>query len=126
MRENVVHSALRAAWPASAVEHCLADRRSRPQTSAQLGALLRELVGATLDQLPMPGDGETLERWRALAAVAAYDLSLAKLYEGHSDALTILYDLCGPVPAAQTTWGVWAAEGMGSRVRAVRTEPGRT
>jgi len=125
MRENVVHAPLRAAWPASEIEHCLADRRSHPQTSAQLGTLLRELVGANLDQLPMPGDGETLERWRALAAVAAYDLSLAKLYEGHTDALTILYDLRGPVPAAHTTWGVWAAEGMGSRVRAVREAEGR-
>jgi hypothetical protein len=33
----------------------------------------------------------TLECWRALAAVGAPDLSLAKLFEGHTDALAILH-----------------------------------
>ena len=64
-----------------------------------------------LDQLPMPGKGSTLERWRALAAVAQFDLSLSKLFEGHTDALAIMEELDperGQVP--EGAWGVWAAE----------------
>ena len=44
---------------------------------------LKLLLQLQLDQLPMPAAGATLERWRALAAVAQFDLSLTKLYEGH-------------------------------------------
>jgi hypothetical protein len=72
---------------------------------------LAKLVALGLDKLPMPGSGATLQRWRALAAVAEHDLSLAKLYEGHTDALAILDELgaASNVPA-NATWGVWAAE----------------
>ena len=51
------------------------------------------LLQLKLDHLPMPGAGSTLERWRALATVGQFDLSLAKLYEGHTDALAILDEL---------------------------------
>lgn len=51
------------------------------------------LLQLKLDHLPMPGAGNTLERWRALATVGQFDLSLAKLYEGHTDALAILDEL---------------------------------
>src|SRR5689334_9943551 len=54
------------------------------------GLDLRQLVAAGLDRLPLPGSGQTLARWRMLAEVAALDLSLAKLFEGHTDALAIL------------------------------------
>ena len=50
--------------------------------SDDAAACLRDLVRQGLDQLPLPGSGHTLARWRALAAVAEHDLSLAKLYEG--------------------------------------------
>ena len=52
--------------------------------------VLRQLVAQGLDTLPLPGRGKTLARWQALASVGAHDLSLAKLYEGHTDALAIL------------------------------------
>lgn len=68
------------------------------------------LLERELDQLPMPGQGATLDRWRALAAVGQFDLSLTKLYEGHTDALAILREL---EPQGETTpgaWCVWAAE----------------
>lgn len=93
-------------------------------------ACLRELVRQGLDQLPLPGSGHTLARWRALAAVAEHDLSLAKLYEGHTDALAILAELDGASthhaacrkqperlsPGDEVVWGVWASEAPGGRV----------
>ncbi|WP_313073096.1 acyl-CoA dehydrogenase family protein [Melaminivora sp.] len=86
------------------------------------GPALRRLVAAGLDGLAWPASGQTLARWQALAAVGGHDLSLAKLYEGHTDALAILHELDAgalvdgnPGPAA--TWAVWAAEAPGARVR---------
>ena len=114
--------------------------------AAQTPALqLEHLLAEGWDRLPMPGSGRTLQRWQALANVAAHDLSLAKLYEGHTDALAILSELqtVGPGHAASAitaehlfapsgvaagqerppVWGVWAAEAPGSRV-SIKIEPG--
>ncbi len=78
---------------------------------------LQALVADGFDQLPAPGGGRTLQRWQALSAVAAHDLSLAKLYEGHTDALAILGELSQPSAAPPlSSWGVWAAEAPGARV----------
>ena len=99
-------------------------------TPDDAAACLRDLVDQGLDQLPLPGSGYTLERWRALAAVAEHDLSLAKLYEGHTDALAILAELDGAStghgacqkqrarrsPSDEMVWGVWASEAPGGRV----------
>ena len=71
---------------------------------------LRCLVRQGLDRLPLPGSGQTLQRWQALAAVARHDLSLAKLYEGHTDALAIMSELGDARADSQCTWGTWAAE----------------
>ncbi len=87
---------------------------------------LQRLIATGLDQLPMPGAGSTLARWRALALVASHDLSLAKLYEGHTDALAILAEL-GAVDVAPpgSSWGVWAAEApQGRAVIAARGSGG--
>ena len=103
-------------------------------------ACLRDLVRQGLDQLPLPGSGHTLERWRALAAVAEHDLSLAKLYEGHTDALAILAELDGASsdhgacrnqperlsPGDEMVWGVWASEAPGGRVSFGSTTPATT
>ena len=71
---------------------------------------MQTLATDGLAKLPMPGAGRTLQRWQAFAAVAAHDLSLAKLYEGHTDALAILAELAHPSSAGPSaTWGVWAA-----------------
>lgn len=93
-------------------------RRTLAETDLQLGpaAALTRLVRLGLDRLPLPGSGATLARWQALAAVAEYDLSLAKLYEGHTDALAILAEVGDPdgtEPGA--SWGVWAAEAPAGR-----------
>ncbi|HEV7835409.1 MAG TPA: acyl-CoA dehydrogenase [Caballeronia sp.] len=72
---------------------------------------LHALIDAGFDRLPLPGHGATLERWRMLAAVAACDLALVKLFEGHTDALAILAELGeGHAPKSGQAWGVWAAE----------------
>src|SRR5580693_3748707 len=59
--------------------------------------------------LPLPGSGRTRERWARLAGLAAQDLSLARLGEGHADAVAILAELGGPAPEPGSRWGVWAA-----------------
>lgn len=86
---------------------------------------LRRLLDAGLDRLPLPGHGATLQRWQALAAVAAIDLSLLKLYEGHADALAILAEIDGPGAPAGSSWGVWCAEMPGARVKLQQMPDGR-
>ncbi|MEX3638820.1 acyl-CoA dehydrogenase [Paraburkholderia sp. BR14320] len=100
----------------------LRDARFDANDPAALGVLLADLIERGYDRaptLPLPGHGETLVRWRALAAVAARDLGLVKLFEGHTDALAILAELNGPLPPPASRWGVWAAEAPDARVRAV-------
>ncbi|MET0542626.1 MAG: acyl-CoA dehydrogenase, partial [Variovorax sp.] len=80
---------------------------------------LVHLVDAGLDRLPLPGAGDTMTRWRALAAVAAHDLSLVKLFEGHTDALAILAELRPAGEAAPpegSRWGTWCAEPPDARL----------
>ncbi|MDA8455708.1 acyl-CoA/acyl-ACP dehydrogenase [Acidovorax sp. GBBC 3334] len=88
--------------------------------AAAPAARLRRLIDLGCGELPLPALGRTAERWRALAEVAAHDLSLAKLYEGHTDALAILCELRAPDGIAGSTrtsvWGTWAAEAPGQRV----------
>ena len=100
----------------------LRDLRFDANDPLALGELLAKLIECGFDRtpsLPLPGRGETLVRWRVLAAVAACDLGLVKLFEGHTDALAILAELDGPVPPAASRWGVWAAEPPDARVSAM-------
>lgn len=73
-----------------------------------------------LPRLPFPagGNGATLARWRVLAAVGACDLALAKLFEGHTDALAILHE--AGMAAAPGAWGTWCAEPPDARLRLLR------
>lgn len=87
--------------------------------------VLSELARRGLATLPMPGSGSTLERWQAFATVATCDLALAKLYEGHTDALATLTEAGSSAPDAQLTWGMWAAESPGARVTFELAEGGR-
>ncbi|WP_298907318.1 acyl-CoA dehydrogenase family protein [uncultured Psychrobacter sp.] len=52
----------------------------------------------------------TLIRWQILAYVASIDLTIAKWFESHLDALSILHELSYE-QSAQRLWAVWAAEG---------------
>lgn len=80
-------------------------------------AALRQLVDAGADRLPLPGHGATLARWRALAEVGAHDLSLAKLFEGHTDALAILHEAGVQDDDRPSVWGTWCAEAPDARLR---------
>jgi hypothetical protein len=84
--------------------------------------------------LPWPGSGRTRERWTRLTALAEQDLALARLAEGHADALAILRELDvdaeGIAPAAglprsgSARWGVWAAEPPGTGLTATAEADG--
>jgi alkylation response protein AidB-like acyl-CoA dehydrogenase len=72
--------------------------------------------------LPLPGSGATRERLAAFADLADEDLSLARLGEGHADAVAILAELGGPRPDPGSRWGVWAANPPGANVTAARRD----
>ncbi|KAA9152762.1 acyl-CoA dehydrogenase [Amycolatopsis acidicola] len=74
---------------------------------------LRHLAGEGALDLPLPAGGRTWERWRALAALGARDLALARLAEGHTDALAILAE-AGREPVPDALYGVWAAKSGGT------------
>lgn len=103
--------------------HAVLARATSPIGASE--ALMRALVAAGCDRLPLPGGGDTLTRWRALAAVAAVDLSLAKRFEGHADALAILAELGAPAPPPDSVWGVWCAEPPQHRVTLTPQSDGR-
>jgi alkylation response protein AidB-like acyl-CoA dehydrogenase len=79
-------------------------------------AALRRLQQAGYATLPVPGAGATLARWQALAAVGAHDLALAKLYEGHTDAVAILAEAEMADVGAEGLWGTWCAEAPNARL----------
>ncbi|WP_322057332.1 acyl-CoA dehydrogenase family protein [Paraburkholderia sp. J63] len=104
-----------------------------PLDAGSLPDATRRLVAACPSP-PLPGAGHTLARWQFLAALAGRDLSLAKIYEAHADALAIQAELCprartasdaplDATAAAITTtgdeaiWAVWAARSPRNEVR---------
>lgn len=84
---------------------------------------LMNILNSGFGTLPSPGGGETLQRWRALSDVALHNMSLAKLYEGHTDAVAILQELDAVSAPIQECWAMWAAESPSHRVR-VLTQDG--
>lgn len=60
--------------------------------------------------LPLPGSGRTLRRWRTLGELTEIDIAAGRLAEAHVDAIAILAELGGVTPRAGMLWGVWAAE----------------
>jgi len=86
-------------------------------STEDLAQALQALRAAGLDDLPLPAAGQTLVRWRVLAAIAAHDVGLVKLAEGHTDALATLAELGGD-PERGATWGLYAAEPPDAQVLA--------
>jgi alkylation response protein AidB-like acyl-CoA dehydrogenase len=89
-----------------------------------LARRMRELVESGR-RLPLPASGATLDRWRVLAEVAAEDLALVKLFEGHTDALAICAELGAAVDSGQI-WATWAAEPPFAKVRLTTESRGTT
>jgi len=67
-----------------------------------------EIVSA-FGRLPLPGHGDTWERFEILSSLAEEDLSLARLGEGHADALAILDESGHGARHSGASYGVWAA-----------------
>jgi alkylation response protein AidB-like acyl-CoA dehydrogenase len=71
------------------LSYALARLDARAPTHLQL----QTLIDLGYGNIPLPAGGQTLARWQALALVAQHDLSLAKLFESHTDARAILAEL---------------------------------
>jgi alkylation response protein AidB-like acyl-CoA dehydrogenase len=85
----------------------------QPRSAAAVSAELRLLADDGALDLPRPGHGETAARWSALAGLGRRDLALARLAEGHTDAVAILAEAEHErVPDA--LYGVWAARSAGT------------
>jgi alkylation response protein AidB-like acyl-CoA dehydrogenase len=84
---------------------------------------LRAIAAGSGSILPKPGSGGTPARFAALADWAAGDLSVARLIEGHVDALAILGE-ADLEPVAGATYGVWAARPPTGGTSARRTPEG--
>src|SRR5208282_5801054 len=93
-------------------------------TGAAAAAAFAAAVKSGRLNLPLPGSGRTRKRWALLADLAGEDLSLARLAEGHADALAILSELGAATPPAGTRWGVWAAQPPGPGLTARRAADG--
>ena len=99
------------------------DLDRSPAWRVTAAAFTAAVASGRLD-LPLPGSGRTRERWDRLADLAAEDLSLARLGEGHADAVAILAELGGPAPGPGSRWGVWAAQPPGSGLTAAQAARG--
>jgi alkylation response protein AidB-like acyl-CoA dehydrogenase len=84
---------------------------------------LRAIAAGAGSTLAKPGSGGTTSRLAALADWAARDLSLARLLEGHVDALAIL-DEAGLEPESGAVYGVWASRPRGGGTTARLTPSG--
>lgn len=80
--------------------------------------VLRDLVSSRALDLPLPGAGQTRERFNALAALGELDLTIGRLAEAHTDALAILAEIAPEIDADADPpiWAVWAAEHPDARV----------
>ena len=83
-----------------------------------------EVKSWTAVDLPLPGTGQTLQRWLGLRALGRADLSLAKVVEPHHDAQAICVELGHRPPKPGTLWQVWAADPPGAGVVATRSDGG--
>ncbi len=92
---------------------------------AVIAAAFADAVESGRLNLPLPGGGRTCQRWATLAQLGEEDLSLARLAEGHTDALAILAELGAlTAPTAGSRWGVWAAQPPGPGLTASKTAGG--
>ena len=114
---GAVHQGTSLLWP-------VADSQTASSPDAAVAAAFAAAVETGRLDLPLPGGGRTRERWAVLADLAGEDLSLARLAEGHADALAILAELGAAAPPAGSRWGVWAAQPPGTGLTAHWTDGG--
>ncbi|MGQ4516601.1 acyl-CoA dehydrogenase [Streptomyces sp. DW26H14] len=104
-----------SAWGPDALRRAVADRflaLTAPDGAGRAG-------GPALGDVPLPGSGRTAERFLVLYGLGREDLCVARLVEGHLDAVAILDEVAGPRVEPGERWGVWAAQppgpGLGAR-----------
>lgn len=85
---------------------------------------IRRLLRDGRLELPLPGHGDTAQRWAALADLGRADLAVARLAEGHTDAVAILAE-AGRSAEPDVLYGVWAAR-PGGRGAALHASAGST
>lgn len=96
--------------------------RSQLDSADDVIAGARQLLDDGALDLPVPGAGDTASRFDALAEIAATDLSLARICEGHTDAIAILHE--ADRTPSRGLYGVWAADASDHRVTAHRSANG--
>ena len=103
--------------------HALTTLRAalmRLEDVAPADALIRLVASGALEA-PFPGEGETHRRFAILDLLGSFDLSLARLAEGHLDTLAIAHEARLELPPG--LFGVWAA-GPVDGLRAARSASG--
>lgn len=74
-------------------------------------AAARTWISQGRADLPLPGAGETTQRWLGLMKMAREDLPAARLVEAHADAYAICAELrVEHCHDRESLWAVWAAE----------------
>ena len=94
--------------------------RTAADAADRVAETVRDLTG-TLDTGLLTGPLRPL--WQRLAALGHADLTVARLAEGHIDAVRILHE-AGRAPAPGTVYGVWASASGGTGLKATRSESG--
>jgi len=75
-------------------------------------AFIGQFRSIAIQEVPLPGAGDTARRHRMLFDIARKDLSLVRLVEAHWDAVAILAEN-GSKPKANCLYGVWASQRPG-------------
>ncbi|GAA1318212.1 hypothetical protein GCM10009610_43890 [Pseudonocardia xinjiangensis] len=91
---------------------------AQPSAAGPLESELRALLAAGALEFPLPRAGRTAQRWSRLAEWGRRDLGLARLAEGHTDAVAILAE-AGHDRRPGALYGVWAARSAGTGARLV-------
>lgn len=86
------------------------EQYSHEEKLNQRSIVLKQLIHS-VGRLPEPASGQTYQRWQIFALIAGFDLSLAKCFESHYDALSILHVLGYENETDEKIWAIWAADG---------------
>jgi len=93
---------------------CLAIKLDRTAAPEQIQAWLADaLPGLAAELTPQSSVRDPLRRWQLLSALGRTDLVVARLLEGHLDAVAILAE-AGRSPVPGALYGVWASASGGT------------
>ncbi len=97
------------------------DAKALVAGAAAAAASVDDAIGfarRVASRLPLPGEGDTIGRWDALAVISSVDVAVGRIVETHTDAVAILSEAGEDTPGG--SWGVFAAEGAGTSLEATR------